>query len=515
MFKTLLLLFLVTHTAFSTEESSLTKKMENFQEKGERNDLQSVGIEGLALFLKTAAFGFELGGMEIAALPGLYLALGTAYGSYKVENSAANYEQVAQRFRAAVKTFQEHPNSQKSLEFEKILDNSNWRTCKNQCKPNMGKQNANNFREISWCILNCPNIILQDYMCEVLGNMRKNITNNRFQSTSVRGRLESSNDTDTMNVRKTFLSKSNRVHDYLGADALIEKISNLFSDPFVKIYRTNLKGRMMNRYFQGEFFVSLAGRMDRFTTIANKMDYSDFWSADSNPDPLSLLDLFKTTSPTIQDIRKCFGSLCYSNVAEYNYELKHALTQNNYTSSWERIRSGGKMPLTGIISLEDLKNKLMPPASAKMASQTSKVNIPTSINVQEAPAFPAPFENYCTYYFARSPINLHSRVSNLPSFQKYRSYFNEKINERYAVIQRSKENIETLIKKTDILKVSQDFDKFQNAFTKIEDFMRNFTLYIEAFKTSPEELSRWKQENPAAFNQISAIIFSMPSGPQK
>lgn len=506
MLKILLLLFVTNNTSFATEtKSGLETKMEHFQEKGESNDLKSVGVEGLAIFLKTAAFGFELGGMEIAALPGLYLAFGTAYGSYRIENAALNYEQVAQRFKAAVKTFQDFPDKEKASEFEKILDDSNWRTCKDHCKPIMGRKNANNLREISWCVLNCPNIILQDYMCEVLGNMRTKITNKRFQPTSITGRLD-----DTMNIRKTFLSKANRFQDYLGSEELLEKLSRFFSDPFVKTYRENLKGRMMNRYFQGEFFVSLAGRMDRFTTIAHKMDNADFWSADSNPNPMSLIDLFRTTSPVIQDIRKCFGSLCYTNVAEYNYEIHHALTQNNYTSSWKRIMSGQKMPLTGIISLEDLKTKTTPPAEASIPSKDAPQDVPTA-TAEKAPVFPAPFDNYCTYYFARTPINMHSRLINLASFQKYRSYFNEKIQERYEIIKRSTKNIDTLIKRTDIVKVSQDYKQLESSLEKMGGFMKNFSAYVEARQKGPEELLKWKESNPEALSQISTIIFSMPA----
>lgn len=314
-----------------------------------------------------------------------------------------------------------------------------------------------------------------------------------------------------MNVRKTFLSKANRFKDYLGSEKLLQKLSQFFSDPFVRIYRENLKGRMMNRYFQGEFFVSLAGRMDRFTTIAHKMNNADFWSADSNPDPMSLIDLFRTTSPVIQDIRKCFGSLCYTNVAEYDYESRHSLTENNYTSSWKRILSGQKMPLTGIISLEDLQARPAPQAEASILSQDLSNGVPIAKNLEKVPDFPAPFDNYCTYYFARTPINMHSRIANLPSFQRYRSYFNEKIKERYAVIQRSTENIQTLIKKTDTSKVLQDYTQLQTSLEKMGDFMKNFTAYVEALKKSPEELSQWKTSNPEALQQISTIIFSMPS----
>jgi hypothetical protein len=323
----------------------------------------------------------------------------------------------------------------------------------------MGKKYANNIREISWCVLNCPNIILRDYMCEVFGNVQ-----------------------DAVNPYKAWIKSRDTSKDYLSKSDLLTEIGKLFSDPFVKIYRENLKGRMLNRYFQGEFSLSLVGKLDRYTTVAHQMKAADYWSPGAHSDLGSLVDSLRFSSPLMSDIRSCFGSLCYTTKAQYDRDSRRELTPDYYEKLGVIQRTVGKIPQSGIISLSELAKRE---------------------NISSPSAPPAPFKNYCSYYFARTPINFHSRISNAMSQKWYKDYFNQKIQERYNAIAQSEKNIEDFLKSVD-RNHSENQGSLNNTAQTLKSFMASFSEFVDVLKANdPGKTEQWKASHPIQFKQIS------------
>ena len=526
-------------TPNSQLKKELETELEKIEEKTKKNQFRADLSASAALALKGIATGLELHGLGAYTILPLLGILGGAGGEYIFEKSAVINEKRTNRFRAALAHLSELKedfldSKDKNQELKTIL--SEKKSCKTSCSSNMGKKNANNFKEIAWCILNCPNLILRDYVCEVFGNMK----DTEETKSSILSRIKS-----VVKDLKPYLPVSNNKQDsvpntkFLATTDLIPLISKFFADPFTQKYRQYIKGKMLNSYYQSAFQFSVV-QLAQFTTMAHKLEHAEFWSPDSNPDLGSLVNsTFRKNSPMIKEIKDCFGSLCYTTYDENKIEKTRTLTPGYYEKLVQSSKvSDGKIlsalrnrifiPQSGLISLEEL-NKHFQGANSEEHNPADTQNNdlaimkdshPTGTDMKQAPA---PFSNYCDYYFARTPINFHSRITNTASNiknlgegKKYQDYFDAKVQERYDMIKRSREYIKEFLVKFDESIKNPDTTLLAETTTELEKFMEEFSQFMNLVQEKKhDEIKKWKVSNPDSYKQIMKVIASHKANQQE
>ncbi len=503
----------------NTLKSKLEAKIQHSEEKTKNAkkwaDVSAVGVLGA----KGVATGLEMMGFNAFTIIPLLGIIGGAVAEYGYEEAADRHHKTTNRFKAALNALDGKETDKKfhGLELDKVL--AQKKSCKKTCTSAMGKKNANNFNEISWCALNCPNLILRDYMCEVFGNMKESTEDKKH----ILNRIASSFKT-YLSVSKTE-PKTKVDPNFQGKTDLIPLIAKIFADPFTKKYREYLQGKMLGAYYQAAFQFSVV-QLSGFTNMAHKMEHAEFWSPDSDPDITSLVNSsFRKNSPMLGEIKGCFGSLCYTTIKEYDHEEKRTLVPDYYDKLIKKSKiSDGKIlsaltnrvfvPQSGIISLEDM-NKL-PEDASETPSSSSESNQADhhSTKKNDQKTWPSPFRNYCDYYFARTPINFHSRITNafsniknLGGGKKYQEYFDDKVQERYNMITKSRETLKTFLEAFDEASKTPDTNSLKEKESELTTFMEKFSDFMEILQSkSLEKIQEWKKGDPEYYEQIVKVI---------
>lgn len=474
------------------EKTAFKELDEDYAKKTHSQHKKALRIEVAAIFLKGVVFLAEVGGVHALGAPGIFAALGGAVWAAVAENKAVSLEKLTTRFHSAFQTFQQldedevrkslllSPNS--SFSFQRIIRASKNKSCKSSCTPTMARKNANNIREISWCLYNCPPVVLSDYLCEVLGNAKKTVPQKK-QSKSRAKKLEKSKTIEGEKGRGKQDKYRDKSKDFEPLDGLVLNIGKIMSDPFLKRYRENLKGQMLVRYLGGQNHVSLVGNIRRYTTVADKMRNADYWSPDASADLKSIIYLLNPESKTVSDINACFSTLCYTTKEELQKNIKKEVALNK---KYGLLQSRPKRAT--LASDEEAKN-----ADRIIKSREN----PEGVDSKQPKAKPI-FKNYCSYYFARTPINFHSRLKHLPMGSRYGTYHYKKTQERADAMDQANKQIPALV---------EHFSQEQLTEIQPEDFaslMSDFADFTDAVKK--KELDTFKAANPEKYTRIKNLL---------
>ena len=209
-----------------------------------------------------------------------------------------------------------------SYNFVDRIKASSAKRAKHSCKRIKAIKYANNLRKVSWCLYNASPVILRDYMCEVLGNLKPSVP----------------------------LPKKGRKQIFYGEDGFIKATAPIFKDALVSTYRNMLKYRFLDKFYTSIHDVEGLVQINSWTTAEDKLNASEFWTIESNPKLLSVLQGMHASSTLMKSINSCHDLKCDHMTPE---DKKH---QELYLDDHEQS---------------------------------------------------APYVNYCDYYFSKSPVHLN------------------------------------------------------------------------------------------------------------
>ena len=484
---------------FNTQKAEFEDLDTTYTKKTHAQHKKAMRIEVATIFLKGLVVLAEVGGITALGAPGIFAALGGSIWAAVAENKAVSLEKVTTRFHSAVQTFQQLDEDQvkksllldpdSSFSFQRIIRTSKNKSCKSSCTPTMARKNANNIREISWCLYNCPPVVLSDYLCEVLGNAKATIST-KTQSKSRAKKLQKAKEVKGEKGLEKQDKYRDKSKDFEPLGDLVSNIGKIMSDSFLKRYRENLKGQMLVRYLGGQNHVSLVGNIRRYTTVADKMRNADYWSPDASADLKSIIYLLNPESKTTKDINACFSTLCYTTKEELQKTIKEEVTLNKKY---------------GLLQSRPKRATLASDAEAENAERVTKSRSNSdseTVNLDPEDADqkdPGPlFGNYCSYYFARTPINFHSRLKNLPRDMRYKTYYNKKIQERANAMDQANEQVSKLM---------ESFKQAQPPEIQPEDFaslMSDFADFTDAVKAT--SLDAFKADYPEKYARIKDLL---------
>ena len=319
-------------------------------------------------------------------------------------------------------------NTGLSYNFVDRIKASSAKRSKYSCKRIKAIQHANNLRKVSWCLYNASPVILRDYMCEVLGNLKDVVSQ----------------------------AKKGKLQTLFGKNHFINAAAPIFKDALVSTYRNMLKYRFLDKFYTSIHDVEGLAQINSWTTAEDKLNASEFWTIESNPKLLSVLQGMNASSPLMKSINSCNSLRCDRMSPE---DKKH---QELY--------------------LDD-----------------------HALNLEEPPT---PYVNYCDYYFSKSPLHL-----NMAKEHTKDEYAAAKIDRAKAIRANAIANFDALFLKVQGLDEQTTTGNSLASLEHMSQQMEKYKDLLDQLKGKPNKIERqriideWKKQagNKDAFISVHQV----------